>query len=442
MRNILAEFLVILVLLLANGVFAMIEIAVVSARKARLRKLADEGDSRARAALELAESPTRFLATVQVGITVVTVMAAAFGGATLSKALGRALQTVPSLAPYGDAIGLAVVGIGISYLSLIVGELVPKRLALNNPEGIARAWARPMTRFSALAGPLVRLIGFSTDIVLRLLRVKIQKPAPVTEDEIQLLLQEGVRAGVFHQAEPKMVERVLAMDRLPVRNIMTPRAKVVFLNKDDPHEAIWHKIVVSGHSDYPVYAGHRDNLIGIVSVKAIYANLAAGIPVHLADLAVPPFIVPSVQPVMRLLETFKQSGKHVALVADEFGSIAGLVTLIDMLEAITGDIPSQEDRLKPKAKRRPDGTWLVDALMEVEQFEALLPQLRFPRRESRTYDTLAGFVLKQLAHVPVEGEIFEWSGHRFEVIDMDRHRIDKMLIYPPGTPQPEQKRES
>ena len=398
MSNIIAELIIILLLLLANGVFAMVEIAVVSARKARLRQLAEQGDVRARTALDLAESPTRFLATVQVGITVVTVMAAAFGGATLAKALGRALQAIPGLAPYGDAIGLAVVGIGISYFSLILGELVPKRLALNNPEGIARGWAPVMAKLAALANPLVRFVGVSTDLVLRLLRVKLQAQTPVTEDEIKMLLQEGVRAGVFHQAEPRMVERVLAMDQLPVREIMTPRAKVVFLNKNAPHEAIWHKIVVSGHSDYPVYHGNRDNIVGIVSVKAIYSHLAAGIPVRLADLAVPPFIVPSLQPLMRLLEAFKQTGKRLALVADEFGSIVGLVTLTDMLEGITGEIPSAEDRLKPKARQRPDGTWLVDGLMEVERLEEVLPHLKFPSGKQRSYDTLAGFVLEQLAH--------------------------------------------
>lgn len=433
MSNVVIEVLVIGLLLVANGVFAMTEIAVVTARKSRLRKLAEQGDVRARAALDLAESPNRFFSTVQVGITLVGVLAGAFGGATLSKVIAGALQPVPLLAPYGQGIGIAIVVIGITYFSLIIGELVPKRLAMNNPESIARFLAGPMTRLSVLAGPLVRFLGFSTDLVLRIANIKPRPQEGVSDEEIKLLLQEGVKAGVFHKAEPKMVESVLALDHLPVREIMTPRAKIIFLKRDDPHETVWHKIVVSGHSEFPVYEGTRDNVIGFVSIKAIYAHLAAGIPVRLSDLVVSPLVVPTMQPVMKLLEAFKQGGRRIALVADEFGAIIGLVTLVDVLEAIAGDIPSQEERLRPQARKRDDGTWLVDALIEIEDLERVIPALKFPPEQTRSYSTLAGFILDQVGRVPLEGEFLVWSRYRLEIIDMDRHRIDKVLVYPPPT---------
>ncbi len=430
MKAVLLEILLIATLLVGNGVFAMTEIAVISARKGRLRGLANNGDRRAQAALELLESPNRFFSTVQVGITAVGVLAGAFGGATLAKVISGAIKDVPALAAYADAIGLGVVVVGITYCSLIIGELVPKRLALVNPEAIARWTARPMMRLSRAAGPLVHLLSFSTDIVLRLLRVRDTQPAPVSEDEIKGLLQEGVKAGVFDQAEPRMVESVLGLDHLPVRDIMTPRAKIMFLRKEDAHESVWHKIVVSGHSAFPLCDANRDHILGVVSVKAIYTHLAAGIPVKLTDLAEPPLIVPSVQPVLRLVETFRQSRKTMALVADEFGTIAGLVTMRDVLEAITGEFPSREERTKPQARARKDGSWLVDGLMEIAPLERKIPGLRFPHSALSQYKTLAGFLLAQFSRVPAEGEFLEWTGFRFEVIDMDRLRIDKVLITP------------
>ncbi len=430
MNAVLLEILIIAVLLLGNGVFAMTEIAVVSARKGRLRSLAAAGDPRAQAALDLMESPNRFFSTVQVGITLVGVLAGAFGGATLAKAVGDALDGVPWLAPYSEFMGIGLVVVAITYFSLIIGELVPKRLALKNPEAIARWMARPMIQLSRLANPLVRLLSFSTEVVLRVLRVRQAEAATVSEEEIKGLLQEGVKAGVFDKAEPRMVESVLALDRLPVREIMTPRSRIMFLRKDDAHDDVWHKIVVSGHSEFPLRDTDRDHIIGIVSVKAIYAHLAAGIPVRLVDLAEPPLIVPSVQPVLRLVETFRHSRKTVALVADEFGAIVGLATMLDVLEAITGEIPSCEERNKPRARYREDGSWLVDGLMELEALERKVPGLRLPRSTSANYQTVAGFLLAQFSRVPAEGEALDSSGYRFEVIDMDRLRIDKVLITP------------
>jgi putative hemolysin len=267
MSTILTEVVVILMLLLANGVFAMTEIAVVSARRSRLRKLAEGGDARARTALALAESPNRFLATVQIGITLVGILAGAFGGATLAEEIGKALQSVPLLAQYGEGIGITCVVLGITVVSLVLGELVPKRIGLGNPDGIAMAG--PMHRLSIVAGPAVTFLGAATDSLPRVLGVKPVQQTVATDDEVKVLMQEGLRAGAFHKVESKMVESVLELDRLQVRDIITPGPKMIWLNRDDSHETVWHKMVVSSHSFFPVYVDNRDHVAGIVSVKAM-----------------------------------------------------------------------------------------------------------------------------------------------------------------------------
>jgi putative hemolysin len=428
------EVSVIFLLLLANGVFAMAEIAVVSSRKSRLRRLADLGNGNARVALDLAESPNRFLSTVQVGITLVGIFAGAFGGATLATKLAGPLGEISFLAPHADKLAFAIVVVVITYFSLVLGELVPKRFALSNPEGISMAVARPMNWLSRFARPLVGFLSISTEGLLRVLGFKAEKEVAVSEEEVRVLMQEGVRAGAFNKVESHIVHSALELDQLPVREIMTPRAKVIWLNQDDPHEQIWHKIVVSNHSYFPVYAGNRDHVVGVVSVKAIYANVAAGVGVKLRDVMVPPLIVPESQKVLQLVETFKQTGKHITLVTDEFGGIVGLVTLNDVMEAIIGEFPTQGERAKPEARKRPDGSWLIDAMIDLDAVERALPGFKFSGPAHSEYQTLAGFVVKQLGHVPKEGETFEAQGYVFEVLDMDRHRVDKVLVIPATKP--------
>ena len=430
MSQVAFEVAVIFLLLIANGVFAMAEIAVVSARKARLRRLADQGNGNARIALELAESPNRFLSTVQIGITLVGIFAGAFGGATLAAKLAEPLSQVSFLAPYADKVALIIVVALITYFSLVLGELVPKRFGLSNPEAVAMAVARPMNWLSKFARPLVSFLSVSTEVLLRLMGFKPEKEVTVSEEEVRVMMQEGVRAGAFNKVESHIVHSALELDQLPVREIMTPRPKVIWLNRDDSHDQIWHKIVVSNHSHFPVYEGQRDRTVGVVSVKAIYANLAAGAGVHLKDLMIPPLVVPESQKVLQLVETFKQSGKHIALVTDEFGGIIGLVTLNDVMEAIVGEFPSQDERAQPEARKRDDGSWLIDAMIDLEAVEKALPGFRFGGDASTEFQTLAGFAVKTLGHVPKEGETFEAQGYVFEVLDMDRHRVDKVLVLP------------
>jgi putative hemolysin len=440
MSHVALEIAFIFVLLVANGVFAMAEIAVVSAKKARLRRLADQGSGDARVALELAESPNRFLSTVQIGITLVGIFAGAFGGATLAENLAGVIAQVSSLARYADKIAFGIVVAVITYFSLVLGELVPKRLGLSNPERIAMLVARPMNWLSGFAGPVVSFLSFSTEALLRVLGFKPEKEVTVSEEEVRVMMQEGVRAGAFNKVESHIVHSALELDQLPVREIMTPRPKVIWLNRDDSHEQVWHKIVVSGHSHFPVYEGTRDHTVGIVSVKAIYANLAAGVGVNLKDLMTAALVVPESQTVLQLVETFKQSGKHIALVTDEFGGIVGLVTLNDVMEAVVGEFPTQGERAKPEVRKRDDGLWLIDAMIGLEAVEKSLPGFKFGGDASTEYQTLAGFVVKTLGHVPKEGETFEAQGYVFEVLDMDRHRVDKVLVMtlrhqtPPKTP--------
>ena len=422
------EIMLLLALLLANGLFAMAEIAVVSARKSRLRALAAQGQAGAQLALELAESPNRFLSTVQVGITLVGILAGAYGGATLSEDLAALLARVPGLGGQAEPIAFGIVVAVITYLSLIIGELAPKRLGLSHPEAIAMAAARPMNALSRLASPLIRLLGSSTDGLLRLFGFRGMDQTGVSADEVRGLMQEGVRAGSFNRVESEIVHSALELDALAVREIMTPRPKIIWLNQDDPHDKTWHKIVVSRHSDFPVYRGSRDNVVGVVSVKALYANLAAGAGVQFKDLMTPPLLVPETQTVLQLVETFKQSGKHIALVADEFGAMVGLVTLNDVMEAVIGEFPGPGARARPTAQRREDGTWLIDAMLDIESLARALPGFQPPRPGHSDYQTLAGYVAKALGHIPREGETFVDQGFLFEVLDMDQHRVDKVLV--------------
>lgn len=427
MKMILTEIIIILLLFLVNGVFAMTELAMMSARKLRLRQLAAAGNRNARVALELLEAPNRFLPTVQIGITLVGLLAGAFGGATLAAQIAGRLKLLPALAPYAEAIGIGLVVVMLTFLSLVVGELFPKRLALAYPERIACLLARPMDWLSRLTRPVIQLLGAATDLLLWIFRVLPRKAEAVTEDEVKFMVQEGVAAGVFDGEEPRMVESVLAFDRRAVSDIMTPQAKIIFLNQDEQQAQVWHKVVVSHHSNFPVFAGSRDNIVGIVSVKSIYANLAAGVEVKMSDLMTPPLRVQAGETIKVVLERFKSTGNHVAMVFGAEGKVAGLVTLVDVLEAIVGQIPTQEEKLKPSARRRGDGTWLVDGALDAAQFAAMLGNVTIPLAPG---GTVSDFVRLKLDHQPREGDTFRCQGWTFEVADMDGARVDKLLLLP------------
>ncbi len=428
MNENIREIVIILLLLLANGLFAMAEMAVVASRKTRLRQMADSGHQKAQTALDLAENPDQFLATVQVGITLVGILAGAFGGATLSKSLAALLNTIPVLAPYSQAIGLGVVVLAITYLTLIIGELVPKRLALNNPERIAAATAKPMRALARLTSPVVRLLEVSTAVVLSMLGAKPSTEADVTLEEIKILIEQGTASGIVEEEEQDMIENVLSLDDRPAGMSMTPRLKIIWLDIDESVEEIQQKLMEHQYSRFPVAQGDLDNILGIVRAKDLLAQVLTNQPLDLKALLRPALFIPPSVSALRVLELFKQHRTHMALVTDEFGGIEGIVTHDDILEDIVGDFPLAGEPVDVQATRREDGSWLVDGLLPIDELVEILDLENWPEEERGDYHTVGGFVLKQVQSIPSEGAEFVWNSLRFEVVDMDGRRVDKVLI--------------
>jgi putative hemolysin len=426
-NSVAIEILFILLLLLANGLFAMSEIALVSSRKARLQRRA-ETDAGARVALELAETPDRFLSTVQIGITLIGILAGAFGGATISAHLARSLNRIPALAPYSEAVSLVLVVMTITYLSLVVGELVPKRLALNHPERIASRIAKPMWLLSRLASPAVHTLSASSSFLLRLLRVRPPEEPPITEEEVKILIDVGAEAGVFEAAEHELVDNIFSLADQKIPQLMTPRLDVVWLDVESPPEEIRGRIISSPYSRMPVCRGTLDNILGMVKARDLLARVLAGEPLDLRAAMRPPLYVPETRTALQLLELFKQSATHIAMVVDEHGALEGLVTMNDALEAIVGEMPETAGGGEGLAVRREDGSWLLDGRLPISDFKELFSIEKLPREEEGGYHTLAGFIMSRLGRLPSASDYFVWNNLRVEVVDMDRRRIDKVLV--------------
>ena len=435
MSNIPLEIAILLLLIVANGVFATAEMAFVAAKKARLRKLADAGDAAARVAMQMVGAPTRFLSTVQVGITLIGIVAGVFGGTTLARELAEVLRGIPWLAPHAQGVSLTVVICAITFLSLVVGELVPKRLALNDPERIILWLARPMHFLSMCVSPVITVLSASTDLVLKCCGFRKGEEPSVTDEEIKQLIEQGHHAGVFHQSEIEMVEGVMKLDEQPVADLMTPRARIVWLNAEDADEVNWRKIVASSHTYFPVREKRHGKVLGLVSVKAMWANLSAGAPARLRDLVTPPLIVPGTLNATKLLEMFKQRRKHLALVSDPSGRIEGLVTLIDVMQAIIGSLSEDDTRRKKLCWQRPDGSWLVDATMDFNELQRVLSiETQNSASPGSLSKVSADSRCPRWAGCRTRETALRWGGFHFEVLDMDRHRIDKLLITRTATP--------
>jgi magnesium and cobalt exporter, CNNM family len=428
LANFVLETLVIFLLIAANGLLAMSEIAIVAARKARLQQSANSGDAGARTALELSAHPNRFLATVQIGITLVGILAGAFGGATLAHDIERLAAAVPTLAPYAGIIGVGVVVVGVTFFSLVLGELVPKRIALVHAERIASIVAAPMRLLSSLAYPLVRLLGVSTDTVLRIFRVKPSLEPHVTPEEIKILVEQGTALGVFEESEQDMIEGVLRLDERNIGAFMTPRTQMVWIDVGDSPETLRAKIANSRHSRFPVILGSFDNVLGFVSAKDVLNQSLSSQPINIRQALGPPLFVPETASALKVLDLFKREGAHFALVTDEYGGIQGMVTDWDILEAIVGELPSRGEPHEPEVTVRDDGSWLVDGLLNIDRLEEILEMDTTPEEESGRYHTVSGFVMTRLGGIPAVGQHFEWKGFRFEVMDMDGRRVDKVLI--------------
>ncbi len=421
------EVLFIAVLILINGIFSMTEIAVVSARRVRLAKLAESGSSGAAKAIELQQNPDRFLSTVQIGITLVGVLSGAFGGALLSDEIATVVAMVPVLQPYSEQLGFLVVIAIITYFSLVVGELVPKNIALKRPETIATLFSRPMDLVSTMTKPFVWFLSNSTRLILKLLRISESPDSAITEEEIRAHIAHGTELGILEETEQELIESVIKLDDQKVTAIMTSRMKVLWIDLDEDEQINRRKLIDSPYSRLPVARGSLDNIIGVVEARDLLSQVLSGADLDLDAAAKQPVFVPETKTGLELLETFQSSHTLMAIVIDEFGSIEGLVTMNDVLEEIVGDLP-EGGGVRKTFTVRADGSILIDGEVSVVDFKEILSLGDLPEGESGSYQTLAGFVLVRLEKVPIEGERFAWGGYEFEVIDMDGRRVDKVLV--------------
>lgn len=425
------DILIILLLIIINGLFAMSEIAIVSSRRVRLQQMADEGDLGARAAIAISEHPTRFLSSVQIGITLIGILSGAFGEAAITQRLIPVFQGIPLLAPYAKLLATGCMVVGVTYVSLILGELVPKRMGMQAPEKIARLVAPPMRAVAWIAKPLVTLLTVSTDFFLRLLGMHGKNESQVTEEEIRVLVAEGTEAGVFDKSEQDMIENVLRLEDWQLAQIMTPRADVTFLDLQASAEEQKAVLLAAKHSFLPVCRGGIADVVGVVPQYELLAQLLRGEALNVEVVIHEPVFVPlSISP-LSLLETFKRCREHIALVVDEYGGVQGIVTLHDVMEPLVGEMVAADESIAhdPDIVQREDGSWLLDGALPMERFRLLFPEETEELEEGgRDYQTLAGFVLFQRGHVPETGEHFMWNGLRIEIVDMDRRRIDKLLV--------------
>ena len=422
------DLAIVLLLILLNGFFAMAEIALVSARPARLQPMAAEGNTGAEAALELKADPSRLLATVQIGITIIAVLLGSFGEATLGEDLQNYLEGYPGfLGHYAHAISMAIVVLGISYFSLILGELVPKRVAMIHPEGIAASLARFMRGLARIGAPIEWLLSTTTDLLLRLLPLR-GEPAPVTDQEIGFMLREGVATGHISQGETAIVEMALRLGERRVSAVMTPRTQIEFLDLDDPEEEIRRHIRDSAYSRFPVVQGGTHQLAGIVQVKDLLAAAFDGQPFNLRAALRPPLFLPNTVTVLRALEVFKTSSEPMALVVDEYGDLEGLVTLTDILEALVGELPDAGET-DPRIVKRENGTWLIDGMVGLDELKQVLGVSQLPA-EDPDFHSVGGYLMARLNRVPMVADRVTAGDWRFEIVEMDGRRVDRVLVAP------------
>jgi putative hemolysin len=377
--------------------------------------------------LKLADSPNRFLSTVQIGITLVGIVAGALGSGTVASKLAEFLGVLPLIGEYARPASLVIV-IGIlTYLSLVIGELVPKRLAMKYPEAIASAMSGPMAALSNVASPVVSLLSWSTGALLKFFRVRETDDSGISREELTVLVRQGMTTGSINRMESRMMEGVIGFEKLVAYDIMIPRPKIIWIEKDAKHEEVWPVIMCSTQGVFPVYQSRRENLVGVVSIKDIYGQLAAQKTVDFASIMKAPLLVPETQKASVLLETFRKTGQRAALVLDEFGSVMGMVTLIDLMETIVGDVPSMEEQMAMPVRQREDGSWLIDGLFEIEKLPERLEGFVLPEGGGDEFQTVSGWLVKELERIPVEADRVSAGEWTFEVIDMDSIRVDKVL---------------
>lgn len=424
----LASILILAFLLLLNAVFAMSELAMMTSRQSRLQQAAAKGHGGAAAALALAREPTRFLSTVQVGITLVGIFAGAFGEDTLSTPLAEWLATFPALEAYSDTIALVIVVLGITYFSLVLGELVPKRIALAHPEAIASAIARPLNLISVIAALPVRVLSASTNAVMAILPIRQRTGDDISEEDVKSLVARAASTGVFDPLEHAIFQRAFRLGDLRVRSLMVPRSEVVWIDEGMPIDEVRVLLGTSPFSHFPVCRGSLDDLVGVVHIKDLIAyGLLAGREFKPAAVAKKPLFAPENMPALKLLDMMQKSRTHVAFVVDEHGGTEGIITVNDVVQALVGNLARVGDEQPPGAVRRPDGSYLLDGRMPLHEAALTLKLAGESVGDVADVSTVAGLVLSLLGHIPTKGESVEWHGWRLEVVDMDYQRVDQVL---------------
>jgi len=420
------EIFILLALILLNGVFSMSEIALVSARKARLEAQANKGNASARDALDLANHPDTFLSTVQIGITLIGILTGIYSGEKLTDDLVAFLDQFAYLKPYKQGLATAIIVILLTYFSLILGELVPKRLGLSRPEAIAKAMAKPMRFVSIIAYPFIWLLSKSSFLIMKLFKIKSDENQ-VTEEEIKAIISEGTEHGAIEEAEQEIIERVFHLGDRNITSLMTHRSDIVWFDVNDNEEKIREKIIAEPHTIYPICDGDIDNLKGVISLKDIYVSPDRTL---FKEFMKPALFIPDNNTAYQVMEKFKESKIHSCFIVDEYGSIRGMITLNDILEAIIGDMPQPDDEEDYEILEREDGTYLIDAQIPFYNFLDYFEKTDWLTEDEQEYDTLAGCILNVIERIPQTGDKIEWRAFTFEIIDMDGHRIDKVLVTP------------
>lgn len=431
------SLLILFILLLLNGVFAMSELAMMTSRQSRLQQEAARGNRGAAAALSLAREPTRFLSTVQVAITLIGILSGAFGEAALSGKVQEFVARIPGLEAYSATIALVLVVLTITYFSLVIGELVPKRLAIAYPEAIATLIARPLNVLSLIAALPVKILTFSTEALLKLLRIKPREGDDVSEDDVKSLVARAASTGIFDPLEHKLFQRIFRVGDLTASSLMVPRADIIWIDENEPIDAVRVLVGTSPHSHFPLCRGSLDHLVGVVHIKDLIAyGLLAGADFKVTAVAKKPLFIPENMPALKLLDQFQRTQVHVAFLVDEYGGTQGLITLNDVVSAVVGDIARKTEEPQPAAQRRHDGSWLLDGSLPLHEMVVTLNLSPESEAELPDVNTVAGLVLSQLGHIPVPTEKCTWHGFSLEVVDMDGTRIDKVLATPirPATP--------
>jgi len=425
--DVIPEIMTIILLILLNGVLAMSELAIVSSRKSKLQQMANNGQKHANTVIELIEDPNQFLSTIQIGITLIGILAGAFGGATLAEPLSHYLAF---LGQYATGVSIIIVVLVITYLSLVIGELVPKRVALNNPEKIAVNSARYMKILSKICGPLVTILSKSTNLILRIIGVGESKESVVTEEEIKMLIEEGIEDGTIEKEEEDIIKRVFRLDDQKVDMLMTPKNEIIWIDLEEDIEESKRRIIESERSIFPVAEGDLDQVLGVVQTKDILSSILKEENFNIKNHLKKPLMVPENLPSLELLKLFKENLKyvHIAIVVDEYGSVEGLITLNDILEGIVGDIPGIDEMDEPTAMERKDGSWLIDSGYPIDRFKELFEIEELHDEKEDNFTTLAGFILSYLNKIPETGEEFSWENFDFEIVDKDGHHIDKILV--------------